>query len=369
MRRSLVLPGLATALVLIVSPLRAQVSLTTIGSPVTQNFDTLSTTGTANTWTDNVTPLVGWYAQFSATPANPITYRADSGASNTGAVYSWGVASVNPLTERALGSVSSGTPVTILNAVRLVNNTGTTITSLDISYNGEQWRDGGAAVPVAQTTFFEYQVGNAGVITDANTPTTGWTAFSSLDFTSPTFVNTTTGAAVDGNQAANRTAKSANLLVSVAPGQEVWLRWRDPNDTGNDHGLAVDDFSVTPQAAVVTPTLNIGDVTQVETDAGTTIFSFSVTLTAPAGGGGVTFTASTTDGTAQDDNPATEDNDYVPLVNQPGSITSGNNSTTVSVTVNGDTTPEPNETFFVNIGTIVGANAGDTTGQGNDHQR
>ena len=44
MRRSLVLLSLATALVLIVAPLRAQVSLTTIGVASTQNFDTLSTT-------------------------------------------------------------------------------------------------------------------------------------------------------------------------------------------------------------------------------------------------------------------------------------------------------------------------------------
>ncbi|MEO6393996.1 MAG: hypothetical protein ABIP75_19235, partial [Pyrinomonadaceae bacterium] len=58
------------------------------------------------------------------------------------------------------------------------------------------------------------------------------------------------------------------------------------------------------------------------------------------------------------------DNDYVTrsLTNQ--SIGAGNTTYTFDVTVNGDTTPEPNETFFVNVTAIVGANAGDVQGQG-----
>jgi hypothetical protein len=223
------------------------ISITTLGTPITQNFDTLLTTGTANPWTDDST-LPGWYAQFSATPANPTTYRADSGGSNTGAIYSWGVAGVNPLTDRALGSVSSGTPVTVYFALKLTNNTGSPIGSIDVSYTGEQWRDGGAAVPAAQTTNFQYQIAAAGTITDANTPTTGWTTFPTLSFTSPTFTNTGAGVALDGNAAANRTAKSATITFGtpVSVGQEIWIRWEDINDTGNDHGLAVDDLSVTP---------------------------------------------------------------------------------------------------------------------------
>ncbi|HEV8238303.1 MAG TPA: ExeM/NucH family extracellular endonuclease [Thermoanaerobaculia bacterium] len=364
MRRNFVLVGLASALLLAASAARAQVSMTTLGNPVTQNFDSLATSGTANTWTDNTT-LTGWYSQFSATPTNPTTYRADSGGSNTGAVYSWGIASVNPLTERALGSVSSGTPVNIYNAVRLVNNTGVTVTQLDVSYDGEQWRDGGATIPVAQTTFFEYQIANAGVITDANTPATGWTSVSALDFTSPTFVNTTTGAAVDGNQAANRTAKSSSILLAIAPGQEVWLRWRDPNDAGNDHGLAVDNFSATPKVAAVLPTLSISDVTLDEGDPpGTTTFTFAVTLNTPAGAGGVTFDIATADGPVGPTG-ATAPSDYVAQTLTGQSIPMGSTGPyNFNVTVNRDLTAENNETFFVNVTNITGATAGDTQGQG-----
>jgi uncharacterized repeat protein (TIGR01451 family) len=354
------------AILFVVPVALAQVSLTTLGAPYNQNFDSLATSGTANAWADNTT-LPGWYAQFSATPANPTTYRADSGGSNTGAIYSWGLTGVNPLTERAFGSVSSGTPVTVLTAVRFVNNTGTTITSLDVSYNGEQWRDGGAVTPVAQTTFFEYQVGNAGAITDANAPSSGWTPFSSLDNTSPTFTNTGAGAAIEGNQPANRTAKAATITVTVNPGQEIWLRWRDVNDGGNDHGLAVDDLSVTPQGGIPTPTINIGDVTLAEGDTpGTTIFTFPVTLTVPAGAGGVTFDIATADGTAQDDNPAvSEDNDYVAQSLTGQSIPAGSTGPfNFDVTVNRDNITEPNETFFVNVTNIVNATGGDTQGQG-----
>ncbi|MDT7542644.1 MAG: uncharacterized protein QOE33_2548 [Acidobacteriota bacterium] len=114
-------------------------------------------------------------------------------------------------------------------------------------------------------------------------------------------------------------------------------------------------------AATPTLTLNINDVTQAEGNSGTTNFNFTVSLTSPAPAGGVTFNASTADGTT---NPATAGSDYVALTNQPFTITAGNTSTTVTVTVNGDTTTEPNETFFVNISNVTGAIAGDTQGLG-----
>jgi len=111
------------------------------------------------------------------------------------------------------------------------------------------------------------------------------------------------------------------------------------------------------------PTLNVGDVTQSEGDPpGTTTFNFQVTLTAPAGASGVTFNWSTADGTT---NPATiADNDYVQVTLTPETIASGNSTATLSVTVNRDTTVEPNETFFVNISDVTNATPGDVQGLG-----
>ncbi|MEQ1912480.1 MAG: hypothetical protein ABMA15_26910, partial [Vicinamibacterales bacterium] len=215
--------------------------MTTLGTAYTDNFDTLATSGTANVWTDDAT-LPGWFSQQTA-GTGPTTYRADAGTSNAGAVYSYGTGTA---TERALGSVGSGAPGNFLHGVRLVNNTGSTITSLLVNFTGEQWRAGGCTpipcTPAAQKLDFQYQVANSGIITDANTPSTGWTDYDTLDFASPT-PGTSTAAALDGNAAANRTLLSSTLTVTVNAGQEVWLRWLDTNDASNDHGLAIDDFS------------------------------------------------------------------------------------------------------------------------------
>jgi uncharacterized protein len=121
-----------------------------------------------------------------------------------------------------------------------------------------------------------------------------------------------------------------------------------------------------PPTWLLVPALNVSNVALAEGNApGTTTFTFAVTLTEPAGPGGVTFDIATADGTAQDDNPTFEDNDYVAqsLTGQ----TIPMNSTgpyNFSVTVNRDNTGEPNETFFVNVTNITGAIPGDPQGQG-----
>src|SRR4051794_479703 len=83
----------------------AQIVVTDVTTAYTQNFDSLNNTGTTNAWADNST-IAGWYATKAVTP--PVTvYRADNGTSNAGALYSFGATGS---TERALGTISSGTP-------------------------------------------------------------------------------------------------------------------------------------------------------------------------------------------------------------------------------------------------------------------
>jgi DNA/RNA endonuclease G (NUC1) len=250
-------------------------SITALGVPLTENFDSLASAGTNIAWADNST-IPGWYSTRA-------TYNSGTGSSNTGALYSFGVAGTNPVTDRALGSVASGGTGTVYQATRLTNNTGATIASLDISYVGEQWRNGGNAT--AHTLTFQYQVANAGAVTGANAPTTGWTTFAPLSFTGP--IAAATAATLDGNAPANRIPKSATLSVTVNPGQEIWLRWQDPDDTGNDHGLAIDDFSVSATGAgdsapTVTTTTPAAGATNVPLDSNIVVnFSESVTA-APA---------------------------------------------------------------------------------------
>lgn len=123
--------------------------------------------------------------------------------------------------------------------------------------------------------------------------------------------------------------------------------------TINGTGGAV-SFTINSVAA-----LSISDVAKAEGNSGATIFTFTVSLDSPAPVGGVSFNASTADGTA-----TVADNDYVGFTDQPYTIPQGNTSTTVDVTVNGDTVQETNETFFVNITNVTNAQVADGQGQG-----
>jgi len=222
-----------------VTPARAAaIGLTNASPTYTQNFNTLATTGTANTWTDDST-ISGWYS-------NRTSYRADSGTSNTGALYSYGTSTAS--TNRGLGSVASGGTGTVIYGARFVNSGTTPITSLAISYTGQQWRNGGNTA--AQSITFSYQVGAASLTGGT------YTGVAALDFTSPT-----TGATAAAINPPSTASVSGTVTASVGVGQEIWIRWDDPNDAGNDHGLAIDDLTVTatfsaavaPQVSTTTP--------------------------------------------------------------------------------------------------------------------
>jgi predicted extracellular nuclease len=104
--------------------------------------------------------------------------------------------------------------------------------------------------------------------------------------------------------------------------------------------------------------LTINDVTLAEGNSGTTTFAFTVSLSAPAPAGGVTFDIATADGTA------TAGSDYV-AQNLTGQIIPAGSSTyTFNVLVNGDTVGELNETFLVNITNVVNAIPLDAQGLG-----
>jgi predicted extracellular nuclease len=105
--------------------------------------------------------------------------------------------------------------------------------------------------------------------------------------------------------------------------------------------------------------LSINDVSVTEGNSGTATASFTVSLSQPAGVGGVTFDIATQDNTA-----TTSDNDYVAQSLTGQTISVGNQTYSFDVTINGDTTTEPNETFFVNVTNVTGANVSDGQGVG-----
>ena len=140
------------------------------------------------------------------------------------------------------------------------------------------------------------------------------------------------------------------------------LTW-DPDGSGAVAGIALaklqagaivtaDNFAISGTAGTpVAGNISIGDVTIAEGNAGTSIATFTVTRT----GGNAAFdlTYATADGTA------TAGSDYVAQPTGTVSFAAGDLTKTISVTINGDTIVEPDETFFVNLlgatnnGTIV----------------
>lgn len=207
------------------------ISLTTFGTAYTQNFEALATTGTSSNLP------TGWSLSEAGTGADA-NYRAGDGTSNTGDSYSFGSNS-----DRAFGSLQSSSVSSTLGAC-FTNNTGQPITSLLLSYTGEQWRLG--TVGRADRLDFQYSL-DATSLTDGS-----WMNVDALDFSSP--VTTSATGALNGNDPAHRTALSANLTgLNIQTGATIFLRWTDSNATGADDGLAVDDFALLPKTGDAPP--------------------------------------------------------------------------------------------------------------------
>jgi hypothetical protein len=239
----------------VASGAQAAINISDPSEVITQDFNALATSGSANVWSNDVT-LPGWSLVTAA--GGPIaSYRADNGTSNAGAFYSFGAAGS---TERALGGVGSGgtyfgSPAagTIAGyiAFAVTNASGVAFTAFNLAFDGEQWRNGGNTS--AQPVVFEYGFGSA-----FGTVATWTPAGTGFDWSSPVF--SSTAAIVDGNAAGRVAGLGGDVAVSWQPGETLWLRWTERNDFGNDHGLAIDNFSlsVTPVPEPGTAALVLG---------------------------------------------------------------------------------------------------------------
>ena len=212
------------------------VSLPALDEAYTQSFGGLATVGTLNSLS-TAPGMDGWELSESGGSARDNElYGATAGSDANGDTYSYGP--LTALLDRALGGLRGPALVPMFGA-SFTNNTGATIEELDIAYTGEMYRAGVLNRNAADRIDFQLSL-------DATSLTSGtWTDYDDLDFSSPT-INTTVGSK-DGNAAAFRTARSLEITgLSIANGSSFWIRWTDFDITGNDDGLAVDDFSLTP---------------------------------------------------------------------------------------------------------------------------
>lgn len=231
----------------------SQASFTAIGTPYTQNFNSLPNTvdgATMGTWVNNTT-LTGWYIDEAAGASDdlPIIEATYTTLNNGGSAYIYASGS-----DRNLGSRAAGSTGTVFLGVRLVNSTGLPITSIYVDYYGEQWSIAENGTNV-NTVAFSYQTGATVTSLTAGV----WTNVPALDFTqiytstqsagmggSACGGTTSQCLALDGNSSSNRVRIQGCIDVAIPAGQEIMLRWTDLNDPANDHHMQLDDMLIYP---------------------------------------------------------------------------------------------------------------------------
>lgn len=218
-----------------ISAVRAQISVTSVDQTYTQNFNSLANSGASNAF-----GLSNW-------TSNKETYNGNDGALATGTIYSYGTTGT---TERALGSLNSGSNPKLYFGTSFKNETSSSIGKISVTYTGEQWRNGNKNVLgsggtlLADSLVFQYSL-NATSAADSNAT---WTSVNALTFITPTL--SATESKLDGNASANKRTLTAELGIPLAAGQTIAIRWANERSTsssvvGSRHGLAIDDLTVT----------------------------------------------------------------------------------------------------------------------------
>jgi len=223
MKRNLLLTSFAAA-GLFVGAAHAQIDISAVGSNVyTQNFASLS----GPTWSDDGT-LAGWHADWANEPNwNAVPVGGANGLNRYGANDGG--------SEYGLGSRNTGGNPTVVFGAEFQNNTGQTISSINIDYQGEQWYIG------SQTNNdgldFEYSL-NATSLSSGT-----WTGVSALDFDA--LQNSGSGTLLTPGNELIVASISSDISMSLASGGTFWIRWTDVDiPGGTDHGLAVDSFKL-----------------------------------------------------------------------------------------------------------------------------
>jgi hypothetical protein len=230
-----------TILALAPAPATAQISLTAASPTATWSFD--KTDGklfpaTVHKWTDDGT-YAGWYAAINDKPA--ANYRTTNGGST----------SISPPVlvlrdngdEASLGIVrgeSKGRELWGMIGVCLKNDTGKTITALDIAYTGKQWAQNTGGPDALNVQF------SATATTLTQKGNGLWTDVPELTFTAPKSGADKFGP-INGNAPENGKKITATLkpAAPLAPGATFWLRWTDAPNSGAGQTLAIDDFTIT----------------------------------------------------------------------------------------------------------------------------
>ncbi len=140
-------------------------------------------------------------------------------------------------------SIPTGTTFGFV-TLALKNNTTDVIDSLALSYDGLQFELGNSSGP--QELRVAHATSDGAVPTDA----LAWVEVPEANFFSPRLSTPEnpqpTGALIDPFQPQNRANRVAGDLTALdwQPGDTLWIRWRDTNAPGGDHGVLIDNVSL-----------------------------------------------------------------------------------------------------------------------------
>jgi CSLREA domain-containing protein len=208
-------------------------------------------------------------------------------------------------------------------------NEGSGVATINVTRTG----GAGGAVSVQYAT----SAGGTATANDDYTPVSGTLSWGDGDSANKTFtVPITDDTAFENNETVNLSLSSPGGGASLGNQSNVPLTISD-----NDQQ----------------PALSISDVSVVEGNSGTTVASFSVTLS------NASFQQVDVTYATNGSGTATSNVDYQPVGNSL-SFAPGETSKPVTVTVNGDTTDEPNETFVVKLGPQTNATIAKAEGTG-----
>ncbi|NBU73272.1 MAG: hypothetical protein EBS53_17840, partial [Bacteroidetes bacterium] len=193
--------------------------------------------------------LNGWYgAKIAGNNTSAADFLVSDGTTNAGTLYNFGAVGG---TNRALGAIANSGNTMAFGAL-ITNTTGGTITNVKVSFTAEFWRN---AIPSTSTSSAETNVlvfGYGKIDGTSNTVTNFLIASNALGQTNLNITGPaplafgTTPVNLDGNSTNNQVAfSSVSLGLVLLAGETAFLRWQDKDNTGNDAGLAIDDFVLT----------------------------------------------------------------------------------------------------------------------------
>lgn len=211
----------------------------------TDNFDAYNPT---NATTATNTIPAGW------------SYSSTSAAYNgrgTGTATAGGFIGYGSGTDFSLGALPSGSN-THTYTISFTNNSGTTITSLTLSWDYEQWRYGTANTSGWDVTGTGQLAANATLNAKDFSGVAGSTAGTTGGLTTPVSSFTLSG-------------------LSITNGQSFGLTWVTTNLTGADNGVSIDNFSIQASgAAAAVPVVTGGTVNGT---VGTALTNYQISAT------------------------------------------------------------------------------------------